>query len=141
MANFGVAVAQYVGQLERSGTRVELLGAICSEVSGTRVAHVWTVKRADQPFDLAVAAFSIGHPAMFRRIGFALRERCAAKETSLYGSSVPLKLTDVINAPAGAVILNGMTDAERNAPTAEAGLEYVERTVNALLAKQQGKAA
>ena len=136
MANLGVAIAQYVRQLEAQGTRVELLGAICSEVSGARVSHVWTVKRADQPLNLAVVAFSIGHPAMFRRIGFALRERCGVKEDPCYGRSQPLKASDVINCPLGAIILNGMTEADTVAPTAEAGLEYVERTIQAALGKR-----
>jgi hypothetical protein len=133
MANLGVAIAQYVAQLERQGTRVELLGAICSEVSNKRVSHVWTVKRADMPINLGVAAFSIGHPAMFRRIGFALRERCSVTEDPGYGFSVPLKPSDVVNFPVGAIILNGMTEADTHAPTAEAGLEYIERTIEAAL--------
>jgi hypothetical protein len=138
MANFGVAVVQYVRQLEASGTRVELMGAICSEVSGQRCAHVWTVKRADQPLDLGVTAFSIGHPAMFRRLGLALRERSACKETPGYGNSKDLTLADVINAPRDAIILNGMRNADQYAPTPEDGLRYVERVVNAALAAQRG---
>jgi hypothetical protein len=84
-----------------------------------------------------VTAFSIGHPAMFRRLGLALRERSACKETPGYGTSRDLTLADVINAPRDAIILNGMREADRYAPTAELGLAYVERVVNAALAAQR----
>lgn len=129
MAHFGTAVAQYVNQLETDGTRVELIGCLVSVVSGWRVAHTWTVKRADQPLDLAVVAFTIGHPAMFRRLGFALRERCAAPATPGYGNSQNAELDDVINVPPGAVVLNGMKEADTYAPTAEEALEYVSRQI------------
>ena len=77
MSNFGLGVAQYINQLETDGTRVCIIGAICSKVSGKRLTHTWTIKLADQPLDLAILSFAIGHPAMFRRLGFALRERSA----------------------------------------------------------------
>lgn len=125
MSNFGVAVAQYVNQLETDGTRVELIGMIVSIVSGKRLAHSWLIKRAEQPLDLAVVAFSIGHPAMFRRLGFALRERAPVRQDSGYGRTQPGKLSDLINAPAGTVILNGMANADRYASTPEKALEYV----------------
>lgn len=131
MANFGLAVAHYIRQLELGeGKRVELHGAICSTVSGWRVAHTWKIKDAGQPLDLAVLAFSIGHPAMFRRLGFGLRERCAAPRDYGYGSTVSLLHSDLINPPAGAIILNGMANADRYARTIEAGTEYVEQQIS-----------
>lgn len=125
MANFGVGVAQYVNQLETDGTRVELIGCIVSVVSRYRVAHSWTVKRADQPLDLAVVAFSIGHPAMFRRLGFAARERCIAPQDPGYGRTQEASLKDIINAPPGAVILNGMANANQYATTPANALKYI----------------
>ena len=133
MANFGTAVAQYVNQLETDGTRVELIGAIVSDVEGWRVAHTFVVKYADQPLDLAVVAFAIGHPAMFRRLGFGLRERCAAPYTPGYGRSTPARVDDMINAPPGAVVLNGMTEADTRAPTAEKALAYVSAQIEKAL--------
>lgn len=130
MANFGTAVAQYVNQLETDGTRVELIGCIVSEVSGWRVSHSWTVKYADQPLDLAVVAFTIGHPAMFRRLGFALRERCAAPVDYSMGFSEKPKLDDVINAPPGAIILDGMREADKHAPTPKKALAYVSAQID-----------
>lgn len=137
MSNFGVAVAQYVNQLEMEGRRVELMACMVSDVMGWCVAHSWTVKNADQPLDLAVVAFAIGHPAMFRRLGFALRERCAAPATPGYGNTKPAKASDIINAPDGAVILTGMTQADIHANTPQAGLAYVEKQIEKLI-KEQG---
>jgi hypothetical protein len=139
MANFGVAVAQYVNQLEMQGTRVELIGMIVSDVSGQRCAHSWTVKRADQPLDLAVIAFTIGHPGMFRRLGFALRERSAVKYSPGYGNTVSATLSDLINPPPGTVILNGMADANSNAPTAAKALEYVSKQIEKTIEAQHGQ--
>lgn len=140
MANFGVAVAQYVNQLETDGMRVELIGMMVSHVSGYwRVAHSWVIKYADQPLDLAVIAFTIGHPAMFRRLGFALRERCAAPMDPGYGQTVPAKLSDLINPPLGTVILNGMASADRYAPTPEKALEYVTQQIDKAMEAQYGE--
>lgn len=136
MANFGVAVAQYVNQLETDGIRVELIGCIVSTVSGWRVAHSWLVKRADQPLDLAVVAFTIGHPAMFRRLGFALRERCAAPTDFGMGRTCTARLSDIINVPPGAVILKGMAEANIYAPTADQALIYVSEQIEKAMEAQ-----
>lgn len=139
MANFGLAVTHYIAQMERAGTRVEVWGAIRSDSDtshGTRastkwaITHTWTVKRASQPLDLAVMSFTIGHPAMFRRLGFALRERSAAPNNPSYGQSVALKHDDVVNCPTGAIILNGMKDANSVAPTPERAVKYVTQFID-----------
>jgi hypothetical protein len=138
MSNFGLGVAQYVNQMEASGVRVELIACMVSTVSGVRVAHSWTVKKADQPLDLAVISFAIGHPAAFRRLGFALRERCSAPEDYGYGYSLDARPTDFINAPPGLVILNGMKDADSHARTPQAALAYVTTQIDKALAAQWG---
>lgn len=127
MANFGVAVAQYINQLETQGTRVEVIGVLVETYrdTGWREAHAVTIKMADQPLDLAVLAFAIGHPAMLRRLGFAAQERSAAPACPTYGQAVDAKVSDIINAPVGTVILNGMKDANKHAQTPEAALEYI----------------
>lgn len=136
MHNFGAAVVQYVNQLEASGTRVELYGGIRSRVSGWAISHTWKIKGADQPLDLAVVAFTIGHPAMFRRLGFALRERCAARQDWGYGISEDMRPDDLLNAPAGAVVLNGMKDASSTARTPAAALAYVTKQIDRALEGQ-----
>ena len=125
MSNFGLAVAHYVNQLEMTGTRVELYAVQCSLVSGYRTTHTWRVKSAEQPLDLAVIAFTIGHPAMFRRLGFALRERCDAPQDIAYGKTVALTLDDLIYPAPGAFILNGMRNADTLAYSKATALAYV----------------
>lgn len=129
MRNFGLGVAQYINQLESDGLRVELYGMCVSDGDISEgcisLSHSWLLKRADQPLDLAVVAFSIGHPAMFRRLVFALRERSECRELLAYGSSRAAKLSDLIEPVSGAVILNGMRNADVHARTPEAALEYV----------------
>lgn len=125
MANFGVAVAQYINQLERSNIRCEVIAAMTSIVSGWRVSACVRIKSAGQPLDLAVMAFAIGHPAMFRRLGFAIRERCHAPYDIGYGQTVSTRVDDMINAPTNAVVLNGMKDADRYARTPGAAVAYV----------------
>lgn len=133
MQNFGVGLAHYIAGLEASGTRVEVIGAIVSRVSGVRCAHTWHIKRAGQPLDLPVLAFAIGHAAMFRRIGFALRERVNTREDASYGKTVPATLDDVINCPKGAFVLNGMASANEVARTPEAASAYIARQLGKVL--------
>jgi hypothetical protein len=126
MSNYGIAVAQYVNQMERAGTRVHVIGAFTVLGRGWRLTCSWTVKRADQPLDLAVLAFTIGHPAMLRRIGLAMMERQSdTPEMDAYGSAVDTLTTDLIDAPNGAIVLNGMAQANTYAATPQAALEYV----------------
>ena len=139
MANFGIAVAQYVNQLEAQGVRVELIGVLVADMYAKqwRMAHSVRIKRAEQPMDLAVIAFAIGHPAMLRRLGLAAMERserAAAMES--YGSAVDAKLTDLINPMPGTYILNGMKNAATHAPTPEAALEYVSKQIDQAMEAQ-----
>lgn len=143
MANFGVAVAQYVNQMEADGMRVEVIGLLPfswvndNRKAGWVVTYTFTIKNADQPLDLAVLSFAIGHPAMLRRLGLALLERCHAPQHNSYGYPLDGKPDDMINAPPGAIILNGMKDANKHAPTPEAALEYVSRQIDKALAAQE----
>lgn len=132
MSNYGVAVAQYINQLERSGTRVHLIGTIAVERGERRLVLNWTIKHADQPLNLSALAFAIGHPAMFRRIGFAFFERQKdVPQLSGYGSASKARISDLIDAPPGTVCLNGMADANTHAPTPEAALAYVSAQIEA----------
>jgi hypothetical protein len=132
MSNYGVAIAQYVNQLERSGVRVHLIGTLAVDSDGERLALSWTIKSAGQPLNLSALAFAIGHPAMLRRIGFAFMERQRdTKEFSSYGYPCDAKLSDLIDAPTGVVILNGMRGANTHAKTPEAALAYVTTQIDA----------
>lgn len=139
-ANYGVAVAQYINQMEMEGTRCEIIACQSLNQSymaphGVRVAFSCVVKNADQPLDLAVIAYTIGHPTVYRRLGFAALERSAAPESSTYLYPTGARVDDVINAPVGAVVLNGMSNIKLNqlASTAEKALEYVSQEIETAL--------
>lgn len=139
MANFGVAVAQYVNQLETQGVRVELVAVLISDLwqPGWRMCHAVTIKRAGQPLDLAVVAFAIGHPAMLRRLGFAASERSErAAQMASYGRAADAKLSDLINPAPGTFILNGMKDANTHAVTPQAAFEYVQQQIEKAMEAQ-----
>jgi len=76
MANYGLAITALIDELEASGKRVELdVGATYSRLGRKRGCFGWKVKMASEPIDLADVAFSIAHPAAFRRFTFAMAER------------------------------------------------------------------
>lgn len=149
MRRYGMALARKVYDLEAAGERVEVIGCFVSEVSGARVSVAWRVKAADRDLDLPALAFAIGHPAMFRRIGFACRERLPfrdVQEDFSYGSSKPARLTDLLldgstQAPAYPVaILNGMNRADVLAPTVSDAIRNVGASVDAALSLAYGDA-
>lgn len=131
MANIGAAIAQYIKTIEAQGTQCEVWGASYSGNSRNGVSFAWRVKRADQPLDLPMLAFSIGHPAMHRRVVFALRERSSCPELSGYGSTGPINPSRVIDPPKGVRYINGMMDANRIARTPEAAYDWLKKQVEA----------
>jgi hypothetical protein len=149
MRRYGMALARKVYDLEAAGARVEVIGCFVSSVSGARVSVAWRVKAADRDLDLPALAFAIGHPAMFRRIGFACRERLPArdvKEDMGYGYSKPARLSDLAldgspQAPAYPVaILNGMNRADVLAPDIATAIKTVGESVDAALSLAYGDA-
>lgn len=131
MANIGAAVAQYVKQREAEGTRCEVYGASSATSGRNNVTFAWLVKRADQPLDLPMLAFSIGHPAMHRRIVFALRERSACPEMFGYGRTGAIDAQNFIRPHKEAVYINGMMQADSVARTPQAALDWLARQVEA----------
>jgi hypothetical protein len=84
--NFGIAVAAFVQSVEAANRRIELVVVHSSLVRTADTCTGWIVKHASQPLDLDQLAFAIAHPASFRKIGFALRERLDRSfETPGYG--------------------------------------------------------
>lgn len=128
-ANYGIAVAQYVNQLEGDDTRVELIAAATLDYRGRRGAFTWTLKQAEQPLDLAVVAFAIGHPAMFRRLVVAAMERSDLRPQTNYGVPMDAEASDLINYPPGTVILNGMREANSLARTPQDALEHITQQI------------
>lgn len=143
MRNFGLGIAMAINALEQQGTRVELYGMYASAWFTGRgapdVSHVWRIKDADQHLDLAILAFSIGHPAMFRRLGFALYERSDMHPCHSYGRSTKAKLSHLIDPPSGAYIINGMDEANSIASTPESALTYIEAQLSKMVEQQDAE--
>jgi hypothetical protein len=112
--NYGAAVAGLVDQLENAGRRVELdvIGVNGHNGRGRTVCG-WKVKRAEDHLDLSAVAYSIAHPAAFRRLMFAMWERTPLSlECSGYGSvqKVTEQDAEAIGA-VGALILDGVGES------------------------------
>lgn len=142
-ANFGLGVAAYINQLETDGVRVELYATSPWDEDrlgkkGWRVSFAVKLKSADQPLDLAVIAFALGHPAMTRRIIFALMERCAAPNSPHYMFPKDTKQEDILDFPAHGYILNGIRDANSTSTTPQDALEAVEREINKAIEQLEG---
>lgn len=133
LSNLGLAIAQYVNQLEADGHRVELHGALCAEYPGTIGTITWRIKSADQPLDIAVLSFAIGHPAMLRRILFAVLERSDMPYTIGYGRPYSMTLDNALEPAPGSYIVNGAKVADSVATTPEKALAYVTRQLDKML--------
>ena len=125
MSNFGIGVARLIHTLEHAGTRCEVAATVALNVSGWRLCFAFRVKYADQPLDLSVLSYAIGHPAMFRRLCFALIERCPAKQDWGYGRQADTKPSDVLGLAKSAIILNGIDNANTVAVTPDAAVQYI----------------
>lgn len=120
---YGACMAAIVDKLENSGRRVEL-DAVQSSKSSVQWISGWKVKRAAEPLNMSDVAFSISHPAAFRRIAFGLWERTPRHvQSGNYGIPQPMKpehlnLIDAEGAfliPAIPPTATGMRDALRQA--------------------------
>lgn len=137
MANYGLAVAWYVDELEAQGQSVEVIASIADEVHSTRVGISWLVKEAGQALNLEALAFSIAHPAAWRRLGFAVLERLPIRSQSNYGHSKDSKLSDLIDPSAGTIVLNGIMRANQVAATPAAAMEHVGKQIAASMTNME----
>lgn len=129
MANYCIAIAQYVRQLELAGTRCAVYMVSALLYHYARQSFQINVKGADQPLDLSVLAFAIGHPAMLRRLIFAAIERGEAKEQMGYGTPMDVVHSDLTGAPSNVAILNGMKNVNSTSTTPEKAIEAVSREI------------
>lgn len=135
MANYGAALVTLVDRLENAGRRVELIGLCSTNNSGGlrngRWAVSWTVKRAQDHLDLAAIAFSMAHPAMWRRLGFAAMER-SDKERQCYGYGVEGGITrhDFIEIAEDALLIEGVDHKPGAARTMQGALALATKQIN-----------
>lgn len=141
IANYGAAVAALIDRLETRGVRVELLIGFAGNMNGGRLSVVWHAKRAQDHLDMNAVAFGLAHPAMFRRIGFAVYERSPPQmETSGYGSCSTLKAADVLDLPANALIIGGLgAGSGHGCASMDTALEYAKKQINAAAMLQYGE--
>ncbi len=131
--NYGLAIAAMIQQIEATGRQceVDLVFVGRGYSPGTPVVG-WKVKRAGDILDFAALAFSVAHPAAFRRIGFALLERLGGKwSTSGYGYNGPLTVKEAAAIGAeGAFLLNGVGHSVGACKTVEGALRFAANEIN-----------
>lgn len=132
-ANFGAAMVNVIDKLEAGGRRVELSVMFPNALRATRCLAGWRVKAADEHCDLAAIAFSIAHPAAYRRLGFGLWEHTEQSNyMSGYGRCVPFTKADAefmgFEEP---LIVNGEMFALSECATPKAAARFATRQINA----------
>jgi hypothetical protein len=110
MANYGTAIVGLIDRLENMGKRVHLdVVSVARSTGDARLAIGWNVKKASEPVDLSAVAFAIAHPAAFRRLTFAMMERCPAETYSAgYGNSADILPDDVPDYQEGTMLVDGI---------------------------------
>lgn len=132
-ANFGLAMAAMVDKLEASGRRVELDVVFSSSANNYKWTVGWKVKSARDHLDLSAVAFSLGHPAAFRRIGFALYERTRREAQSSvygYGGTLTKEELNLINAE-GAFLIEGINHNPSACRDRKGALRFAAERINA----------
>lgn len=131
MWNYGAAMVALVDRLESRHVRVELLGNWAITVSGKRFGFAWTVKSAEDALDMGAVAFSLAHPAMMRRLGFAVMERSNLQTDPHYGiPDSTLRPTDFINIEQDALLIGGVGQANGACRTMKGALEFAKAAIN-----------
>jgi hypothetical protein len=114
LAKFGAALVAVIDRLENRGVRVELYGCAGynghnAGPTGARGARVaWLVKGAGDPIDLSAVAFGIGHPAVMRRLSFAVVERGLTSTTYGYGQCGPMQREHFVDIAPDALCIEGV---------------------------------
>ena len=130
LADYGAALCGIIDRIEAGGRRCEIVAMASFQTRDGRAAVGWRVKNAGDALDMAALAFSIAHPAAFRRIGFALMERLPrAQEDVGYGSARAGVAEDWPDAPANVIVLPNIGPGECKNGVAEA-LESASTRIN-----------
>lgn len=132
--NYGAALTGLVDRLESKGTRVELLCTDAAIQQGGlhMISTAWTVKRAQDTLDLSAIAFSVAHPAMARRLCFAMYEHCPT-DLEMFGYGAPVRALlpeHFIDLPEDTLYLAGTHGAPHECRTLEGAVRLVELQIN-----------
>ncbi len=135
MINRAAALAALVDVVESSGSSCEIWALIPS-ISGSKYCLQFVnIKGAGIPLDLDRVSFGLGHPAMLRRISFALTEvdeYCSSKGGSSFyhGYGRTVDLPDACH-PKDMIYFSSLNDSnERNYRTPESSAQAVLRLYN-----------
>lgn len=132
MANYGAAMVALVDRLESRGIRVELLGAVSYDnLQRGKATVAWTIKRAEDHLDLASIAFSLAHPACFRRLSFAAIER-SPRELECWSYGVPgsIKASHLLDCPEDALCIDGVQHNPGACDTMPGALAFAKNQIN-----------
>lgn len=107
IARRGAVVVALADAIERSGHLAEITFRMDAVCYSKDMAIQATVKKTDEPLNIARVAFALAHPAMFRRMNFAVMETCPeakllhCDKNGSYGSprETPEKLRGEIHFP------------------------------------------
>ena len=136
MARYGLAMAAYVEQLERANVPVEVIAVLSSSDGSRGAISGWKVKAFNEPFNMADMAFSLGHTAAFRRLGFALHERSTCPEMFGYGGQTTPPASILARIHPDAIYLGGMASANSHSRTDIGAQEYLADEIETAMARQ-----
>lgn len=130
-AAYGAALTAVIDKIENSGRRVEVdVVYTAARLTGDNCCIAgWKVKAAEDHCDLSALAFSLAHPAAYRRLAFALWERSPASwEHYGYGGPRAIGERDLIHMGCpDAFILPGVSEVPGNANLQEMTKACVEQ--------------
>lgn len=147
LAKFGAALVSVIDRLENMGVRVELYGTagfmgLNTGPTGARSCRVaWLVKGAGDSLDLSAVAFGIGHPAVMRRLAFAVVERSPTGNTYGYGQCAPMQRKHFVDVAPDALCIEGVGTAfyMGQSKTMEEMVKVAEAQLNAASIKLCGE--
>lgn len=130
--NYGAALVGLIDRLEAQGVRIELHAAAAIQYGNMEVNAAVCLKQAGDPLDQSAIAFSIAHPAMFRRLMFGAWERMP-QPWEMPGYGYPLKRMTprhFIGLPENTIILSGVCGAIQESKTLESAVKFLELQLN-----------
>lgn len=130
----GAAVVSLAETLERRGYSTELRIVGISSAGSTDFKYTIVFKKAGETLDIDRAAFAIAHPAVMRRLCFALLEQHASAERDYgfgYGRPTYKSVDPTSGQPGGAIFVGPSTGRE----TAETARDAVTKAAETLLSE------
>jgi hypothetical protein len=129
-ANYGAAVVAVIDRLESAGRRVEVYAAEATSNGQQRFFMAWLVKAAGEHLDLGALSYSVAHPAVHRRIGFAVKERSSLQQDAGYGQPETLNADDMTDVASDALALQGVNSISVFCSTVQGAVKAVAEQIN-----------